>query len=406
MPEPALPSNIGLYRSGVTSPVRLRHTSVAREHLLDNAIESLRGSLGRKSKNHLLFIGPRGIGKTHLLSCIEYAARSDEALDARVVVVRFPEESNRTLSFADFLIGMCGILKEVLEDEPLWAELFAAVQTEEDDARVADTLVPAIREENRRRGRTLLVMLENLGEILGRQIRDRNDIAALRKFLMADNGCLLVATAPLHFDGITDVEQPFYDFFDIQILENLSFEQTVEVIRLNLEWEERKDILETLEEMRPRLQALYRMTGGNPRLTMMLYELIAHESITGVQNQFHLLLDRISPFYQGRLNDLPPGQRALLECLASMRDREKTPAAIAARMRMSQQETSSLLKRLTDAHYLRAARHPRDKRSRLYTNSRGVLRHLARDEPVPRRAQAPAVPAEVLQPLLPEHRGP
>ena len=373
MPEPALHSNIGLYRSGVTSPERLRHTSVARQHLLDNAIESLRGSVGRKSKNHLLFIGPRGIGKTHLLSCIEDVVQSDEALGTSVVVVRFPEESNRTLSFADFLIGMCGILKDVLEDEPLWTELFAKVQTEEDNARVADTLVPAIREENRRRGRTLLVMLENLGEILGRQIRDKNDVAALRKFLMSDNGCLLLATAPLHFDGITDIAQPFYDFFDIQILENLSFEETVEVIRLNLEWEERKDILDTLEDMRPRLQALYRMTGGNPRLTMMLYELIAHESITSVQEQFHLLLDRISPFYQGRLNDLPPGQRALLECLASMRDQEKTPAAIAARMRMSQQETSSLLKRLSDAHYLRAVGHPRDRRSRLYAIREGFF---------------------------------
>ena len=373
MHESALLSNVGLYRSGVTSPARLRYTSVAREHLLDNAIESLRGSVGRKSKKHLLFIGPRGIGKTHLLSCIEDAIQSDEALGASVVVVRFPEESNRTLSFADFLIGMCGILKDVLEDEALWTELFATVQTEEDDARVADTLVPAIREENRRRGRTLLVMLENLGEILSRQIRDRNDVAALRKFLMADNGCLLVATAPLHFDGITDVGQPFYDFFDVQILESLSFEETVEVIRLNLEWEERKDILETLNDIRPRLQALYRMTGGNPRLTMMLYELIAHESVTGVQDQFHRLLDRISPFYQARLNDLPPGQRALLECLASMRDQEKTPAAIAARMRMSQQETSSLLKRLLDAHYLRAVQHPRDRRSRLYTIREGFF---------------------------------
>ena len=373
MPEPALPSNIGLYRSGVTSPERLRHTTVARAHMLDNAIESLRGSVGRKSKNHLLFIGPRGIGKTHLLSCIEDAVQSDNSLAATVVVVRFPEESNRTLSFADFLIGMCGILKEALEDEPLWSELYAKVQTEEDDARVADTLVPAMREENRRRGRTLLVMLENLGEILGRQIRDKNDAASLRKFLMADNGCLLLATAPLHFDGITDIGQPFYDFFDIQILDSLSFDETVEVIRRNLEWEERTDVLETLDEVRPRLQALYRMTGGNPRLTMMLYELIAHEAVTGIQNQFHLLLDRISPFYQGRLNDLPPGQRALLECLASMRDQEKTPAAIASRMRMSQQETSSLLKRLTDAHYLRATRHPRDRRSRLYTIREGFF---------------------------------
>ena len=373
MPEPASRSNIGLYRSGVTSPERLRQTAVARQHLVDDAIESVRGSAGRKSKSHLLFIGPRGIGKTHLLSCIEDAVRSDEGLGASVVVVRFPEESNRTLSFADFLIGMCGILKEVLEDEPLWAELFARVETEEDDARVADIVVPALREENRRHGRTLLVMLENLGEVLTRQIRGRTDIASLRKFLMADNGCALIATAPFHFDAITDVGQAFYDFFDIQILESLSFEETVEVIRRNLEWERRTGILKTLDDMRPRLEALYQMTGGNPRLTMMLYELIAHESVTSVQEQFHVLLDRISPFYQARLNDLPPGQRALLECLASMRGEDKTPAAIAARMRMSQQETSSLLKRLSDARYLRAVQHPRDRRSRLYTIREGFF---------------------------------
>ena len=373
MPEPTLNSKIGLYRSGVTSPDRLRHTSVAREHVLDNSVESLRGSVGRKSKQHLLFIGPRGIGKTHLLDCIEDTVKEDETLSASYVIVRFPEESNRTLSFADFLIGLCEILKDVVEDEPLWAELFAKVQTEEDNARVVDTLVPAIREQNRQRKRTLLIMLENLGEIFTRQIRDKNDLASLRKFFMGDNGCLLLATAPLHFDAITDVGQPFYDFFDIQILENLSFEGTVELIRRNLEWEKRDDILATFEKMRSRLQALYQMTGGNPRLTMMLYELIAHESVTKVQDQFHLLLDRISPFYQDRLNDLPPGQRALLECLASMRNQEKTPAAIAARLRMSQQETSSLLRRLSDAHYLRASQHPQDKRSRLYTIREGFF---------------------------------
>ncbi len=373
MHEPSVSTNIGLYRSGITSPERLRGTSVGRDPVLGNAIESLRGSVGRKSKHHMLFIGPRGIGKTHLLSCIEAGVASDEALRACVVVARFPEESNQTLSFADFLIGLCRILKDDLEDEPLWAQLFAKVETEDNDAIVADTLVPAIRKQNRLRKRTLLVMLENLGEIFTRQIRNQHDIASLRKFFMADNGCLLLATAPMHFDGITDIGRPFYDFFDIQILENLSFEETVEVIRRNLEWDGHTEILATFDDMRPRLQALYSMTGGNPRLTMMLYELIANESVTRVLDQFRLQLDRISPFYQGRLNDLSPGQRALLECLAGMRDQEKTPASIAARMRKSQQETSSLLKRLSDSHYLRSTPHPDDKRSRLYTIREGFF---------------------------------
>ena len=373
MPDATPSQNIGLYRSGITSPERLRKTSVGREHILDNAIESVRGSLRRKSKHHMLFIGPRGIGKTHLLSRIEDAIQSDEDLSAHAVVVRFPEESNQTLSFADFLIGLCRILKDVLEDEPLWTKLFAKVETEEDNNKVVDTLVPAIREQNRRTNRTMIVMLENLGEIFTRQIRDKKDIASLRKFLMADSGCLLMASAPLHFQGITDIDQPFYDFFDIQILDSLTFDETVEVIQRNLDWDGYTSILESLSDMHPRLQALYQMTGGNPRLTMMLYELIAHESVTQVQDQFHLLLDRISPFYQSRLNDLPPSQRALLECLARMRDQDKTPAAIAERMRMSQQETSSLLKRLSDAHYLVATENPKDKRSRLYRIREGFF---------------------------------
>ncbi len=190
---------------------------------------------------------------------------------------------------------------------------------------------------------------------------------------MDDNGCLLLATAPLHFDAITNVAEPFYDFFDVQILEDLSEAETLDLIRRNMEWEQRDDLLQDFDSLRPKLLALYRMTGGNPRLTVMLYELIAHDSVTQVRQQFQILLDRITPFYQSRLNDLPPQERAVLETMAVMRDQEKTPAAITARMRLSQPQTSSLLKRLTEARYLRATPHPQDKRSRLYTIREGFF---------------------------------
>ena len=366
-------AQFGLYRADITSPERLRATTVAREHVLQDTLETLRASASKKSKHHMLFIGPRGIGKTHLLSLIKDGIAQDEELAASYAVARFPEESNRTRSFADFLIGLCEALKDALPDEELWAQLFEKVETEANDDTVIDTVVSAVRADNRERGRTLLVMLENLGEMFSHQIRDKQDLAAMRKFFMGHNGCLLLATAPLHFDAITNVDEPFYDFFDIQILDQLSFEQTVELIRKNLKFEKFDDILADFEAMRPKLRALYQMTGGSPRLTMMLYELIAHDSVTEVQKQFHLLLDRITPFYQDRLNDLPPAQRALLECMASMRDREKTPASIAAKMRITQPETSSLLKRLTDARYLRSFPHPKDKRSRLYTIREGFF---------------------------------
>ena len=370
---PELTSHLGLYRAGLTSPAHRRHITVARAPLVQDTLEILRGSMSRNSKHHFLFIGPRGIGKTHLLSLIEDEIAASPDLAAGYVVARFPEESHRTLSFADFLLGLCEILGDMLPDEPLWRDLHQRLRTEEDDATIIDTLVPAIRRQNRERRRTVLVMLENLGELFTRQIKKKNDIAALRKFFMDDNGCLLVATAPLHFDAITNVEEPFYDFFDVQILENLSETETLDLIRRNLEWERRDDLLESFDSLRPKLLALYRMTGGNPRLIVMLYELIAHDAVTEVRQQFQILLDRITPFYQSRLNDLPPQERAVLETMAVMRDQEKTPAAITARMRLSQPQTSSLLKRLTEARYLSSTPHPQDKRSRLYTIREGFF---------------------------------
>lgn len=366
-------SHLGLYRASLTSPEHRRHITVARREIVADTLEILRGSASRRSKHHFLFIGPRGVGKTHLLHLVSDEIARQSELAARYVLARFPEEANRVLSFADFLLRLCEILREALPDEPDWAELYEQLHTEEDDSLIVDRLVPFIRKSNRGKTRTILVMLENLSELFNRQIKSKKDLAALRKFFMGDNGCLLMATAPLHFDAITNVTEPFFDFFDVQILDNLGEQETLELIRLNLEWDQRQDLLDSFDDLRPKLLALCRMTGGNPRLSIMLYELIAHDSITKVQEQFQILLDRISPFYQDRLNDLAPQERAVLETLAAMRDRDKTPTAIAAQMRMSQAQTSTLLKRLAAARYIRSSPHPRDKRRRLYTIREGFL---------------------------------
>ena len=333
----------------------------------------LRGNIAKRPKHHRLFIGPRGIGKTHLLSLIEDEIKQDAALAAGYHVLCFAEESHRVLSFADFLLGTCEILRDTLPDEPHWADLHRRLSTEERDEIIVDTLVPAIRQRWRQRKQSLVIMLENLHQMFEHQIKDGRSLAALRGFLMEDNGCLLLATAPLHFGAITDHKEPFYDFFDAQILDQLTEEDTIGLIRKNLEWERRADLLDDFDNMRPRLLAVYRMTGGSPRLTLTLYELIAHEAVSEVKRQFEILLDRITPFYQDRMSDLGPQERAVLETMALMRDQPKTPSAIAARMRMKPSHLSSLLNRLSKAQYLRSLDNPDDGRSRLYTIREGFF---------------------------------
>lgn len=373
MPETLPGSPLGLYRSGITGSLHRRSITVGREWIVQDTLEILRKAIRRKPKHHFLFIGPRGIGKTHLLSLFEDAVHEQSDLCDAYHVVRFPEESHRLLSFSNFLLMLCEILRDTLPDEPQWAELHARLSTEERDEIIVDTLVPAIRQRRRERGQSLIIMLENLNQIFEQQLRDGRHVASLRGFFMEDNGCLLIATAPLHFGAIADHKQPFYDFFDVQFLDQLSAEQTFELIRKNLEWEHRDDLLDDFDNLRPKLMALYRMTGGSPRLTLMLYELIAHDAVSEVKLQFQILLDRITPFYQDRMRDLSPQERALLETMASLRDQEKTPSAIAARMRMSTAQVSSLLTRLSKAQYLKSMENPRDKRSRLYAIREGFF---------------------------------
>lgn len=385
MPEPMSPipppvagprSQLGLYRSWLTSPQHRRHITVGRTSMLQDTLETLRGNLGKKPKHHQLFIAPRGSGKTHFLSLIEDEIQRDPALAAGYQVVRFPEEANRVCSFADFLLGICEILRPT---GPPWDALHDRLAVEEDDATITDTLTKAIRAHHRATGRVLVLMVENLHQVMEQQIKKPQSIQALRGFLMGDNGCLLIGTAPVHFGAHTKPNAPFYDFFDTQVLEPLGPEDTIDLIRRNLEWDGRQDLLDRFAELRPKLRAIHTMTGGSPRLTVMLYELLSSESITAVKEQFMMLQDRITPFYQDRMRDLSPQERAVLETLATMRDQpgrpapRKTPANIARLMRMGQPQLSALLGRLTKALYLTSSSNPDDKRSFIYTIREGFF---------------------------------
>jgi tetratricopeptide (TPR) repeat protein len=375
-------SQLGLYRSYLTSPEHRRYITVGRESILADTIAILRENIGKKPKHHQLFIAPRGSGKTHFLSLIEDEIHEDASLKHAYQVVRFPEEANRVCSFADFLLTICEVMQNndsVEEDDSPWKSLYEKLSTDDDDGKIADILGRAIRDEYRKSKRVFVLMVENLNQILEKQMKSMKSVQALRGFLMGDNGCLLIGTSPMHFGSLTKADQPFYDFFDIQVLDLLTSEDTISLIRKNLEWDKREDLLQNFNGLRPKLRAIHTLTGGNPRLAVMLYELITTESIINVKEQFLKLMDFITPFYQDRMRDLSPQERSVLETIASMRDKvgqlalPKTPGNIAKYMRMGQQQVSSLLARLTKALYLVSFPNPEDARSTIYTIREGFF---------------------------------
>ena len=104
------------------------------------------------------------------------------------------------------------------------------------DHRYVGTAAPRWREDT---GRMLLVFWKIWTRFSLGKSRWNGDLHRLRSFLMTSPSCILVATSPLTFPGLTDVGSPFYDFFDIQVLDNLTQQQTVDAIRRNLEYDGR-----------------------------------------------------------------------------------------------------------------------------------------------------------------------
>jgi len=151
-------------------------------------------------------------------------------------------------------------------------------------------------------------------------------------------------------------------------------------------------LLEQFDELSPKIKALHEMTGGNPRLVIMHYALIADENVLEVKRQFEELLDRISPFYQDRMKELPPQERAVLETMALIRSEPKTPALLARKLRKSPQQTSTLLQRLTKSGYLVVMDHPDDKRSKIYRIKEGFFDlWLSMNESRQQRKRLPAL---------------
>ena len=307
-----------------------------------------------------------------MLSLLQYGVEADNTLNNSYSIIRFAEESNRVLSFADMLLGIIDLLADV-DADPQWRELHSKLETEEDDNVIVDTILPKLKHWHKQHGKVLLVFMENLDILFGQQIKSKRDIHRIRSLLMDNSHIVLIGTAPTYFSALNDVRHPLYDFFDIQVIEDLDQEQTLALIKAHMEWDKQDDLLLKFDQLKPRILAMHALTGGNPRLIMMLYELIVQDNLIELKTRFHQLLDRITPFYQDRLKELSPQERALLETIALMRVQKRTPVNIAKMFRKPRHQTSVLLKRMTDSGYLSVSQNPEDKRSRLYRIKEGFF---------------------------------
>ena len=335
------------YNPALLSDEDTKALFVARIPLLERTTAALREAARGGSSPHTLLVGQRGMGKTLLLRRLRTAVEDEPALSERFLALSFPEEQYNVARLSDFWANCLDALADGRAragDDAGAARIDAIVAAlpAAEDERANATLAALVSEA---RGRRLLLLVDNLDLVLDRL---KGDHWRIREVLSQPGGLVLVgATSAVH-DATSDYGEAFYDFFTVEDLGPLSFDEAEALFRALAVRDGGEAVLARLRDDPGAFGAFHTLTGGNPRTMVLLFDLLARGSDNDVHHDLERLLDVVTPLYKARFEEMSPQAQQIVDALALIWD--PAPAVrVAERARLDTSLVSAQLQRLVHA---------------------------------------------------------
>ncbi|NQT11511.1 MAG: AAA family ATPase, partial [Planctomycetes bacterium] len=323
----------------------LRATFAAREHTLDYLLKSLADQCDSKTLTSYLITGPRGAGKTTIVLMLCLRIAEDERLAAAWLPVRFPEELPGVTSLRDLLAEALHVMAE--DGVADAAELHKKVAAEMDDEQSLELAVGGLRQIAERQGRRLVLFVENLDLVFDRGLDERTQ-QTLRRLLMDSPFMMIVGTAVHAIQDLAAYDQALFNYFCPVPLERLDGAQVRQILFQRAEFDGNEKFREQYQRHQARIKTISRLTGGNPRLVLMLYEALAHGNLASTVETLRALVDELTPLLKHVLEHQFSDQQskildALMRCGATA-----TPTEIAEAARLRLNTVTAQLSRLKE----------------------------------------------------------
>ena len=280
---------------------------VHRRPLLDDAVARAERAATTSERAHRLLVGPRGAGKTHLISLVYYRVRELQQSGRRLGVSWLPEDPWSIDSYEDLLF----CILEHLEAPPAL----------DGSATVLDRRQPANALELAMTAKTaeigpIVVLVENLDQVLDNL--GESGQRRLRAFLENERPVLLIATATRLTDYLLNQADTFYGFFDTTTLAPFDAPQAAEMLQAIARVQGDKALERRLSEpsSHARLAAVEHLAGGQPRVWALLASGLRLSDLDELINTLIERFDDLTPFYQEQLARLSPRERLVVRTLA------------------------------------------------------------------------------------------
>ena len=328
-----------LYNPHLLSRDDLISSFVIREKEFKDIFNDIKSSTMEHPEQHYIIQGARGTGKTTLLLRIYYEIKNDPELVKWVIPIRFNEEQYHIRTLCRLWEGVIELLESQDEYKGLYSKVEEMQGIDNYDEACFDILSNALKEKKSK----VVLFIDNIGDILNKFTETENN--RLREILLTSSDIRIIGASSVTLEHTYDYEKPFYDFFKFIFMKELTSSET-KMLLLKLSEQYHDDsVKEILVKEPERVEALRRLTGGIPRTMVLLFEIFADDKSGDSFNDLEIILDRVTPLYKHRMDDLSPQQQEIVDVIAMSWDAISTKD-IAKKTRMQSKAVSAQLKQL------------------------------------------------------------
>jgi len=136
----------------------------------------------------------------------------------------------------------------------------------------------------------------------------------LRDIFHTSTHIQLIASSSKALEHTYKHDKPFFEFFKIIKLDGLNKKETHTLLE-QLTQTSPENIKNIIKTQPNRIETIRRLTGGIPRTIILLFEIFLDDS-ANVFEDLEMILDRVTPLYKHRMDDLPTQQQAIMDTIA------------------------------------------------------------------------------------------
>lgn len=288
---------------------------VVRTKTFENIFKDIKNSDMKYPEKHYLIQGQRGMGKTTLLLRLKYEIERTDSLKNWLVPIFFNEETYDINGLASLWEKLLKYLDDYFDTD---GEYYEATEEFVDQSDYEKLCFNYLIKQLNKRGKKLILFFDNFGELFLNNLKDKEK-RRLREILIECTDIRIVGGSAVVINDLHDYSQPFFEFFQIIRLEGLTKEETYDLIaKLQEDCDELRRI--DLKKNKSKIDTLAVLTGGVIRTIMMLYQVLLDDPNGTALYDLEKVLDKATPLYKHRIEDLPAQQRRIVDVIAKKWD--------------------------------------------------------------------------------------